>query len=209
MHEPALNNRSADPPADERPGRGPSPTDQTVPRPLRDRLQGQDSWAAVTGRHLYLLTDSRYTEQAEKECPTCRIVERTRTLAQTAGYMHLRPSSGSWPWTVRSAWPTGPGQETLKAASRPSLIRCPGPGDQRAWRDPVYPKGRPDRPEGPLAGLSSFARDHGECLGGSVGLYLRRLGAMTAFDTIIAFGRMPPGLITIQPLEGSDPMIRS
>jgi len=39
-------------------------------------FMGQDSWAAVTGRHLYLLTDSRYTEQAEKECPTCRIVNR-------------------------------------------------------------------------------------------------------------------------------------
>jgi Xaa-Pro aminopeptidase len=40
-------------------------------------FSGDDSWALVTPRTTYLITDSRYTEQAEKECVGCKIVERT------------------------------------------------------------------------------------------------------------------------------------
>ncbi|MCF7973846.1 MAG: aminopeptidase P family protein [Phycisphaerae bacterium] len=47
---------------------------------------GHDSWAAVTPHQVYLLTDSRYVEQAEKECPYCRIMVRSGSMAQlTAG----------------------------------------------------------------------------------------------------------------------------
>ena len=37
---------------------------------------GEDSWAAVAKGGVYLLTDSRYTEQAQKECPSCKIIDR-------------------------------------------------------------------------------------------------------------------------------------
>ena len=43
---------------------------------------GDDSWAFVTEGRIYLVTDSRYTEQAHKECPSCKIVERKDTLAK-------------------------------------------------------------------------------------------------------------------------------
>jgi Xaa-Pro aminopeptidase len=43
---------------------------------------GDDSWTFVTEGRVYLVTDSRYTEQAQKECPACRIVERKDTLAK-------------------------------------------------------------------------------------------------------------------------------
>jgi len=33
---------------------------------------GADSWAAIAGGRVWLLTDSRYTEQAQKECPSGR-----------------------------------------------------------------------------------------------------------------------------------------
>jgi len=46
---------------------------------------GSDSWALITGRKSYLLTDSRYSEQAGKECPICSIVERTGSLAELVG----------------------------------------------------------------------------------------------------------------------------
>jgi Xaa-Pro aminopeptidase len=42
---------------------------------------GDDSWAAITGRQVYLLTDSRYTEQAQKECPSCKIIDRAGPMA--------------------------------------------------------------------------------------------------------------------------------
>jgi len=45
---------------------------------------GEDSWALVIGRKVWLLTDSRYTEQAEDECVGCRIVERGKSTLEGA-----------------------------------------------------------------------------------------------------------------------------
>ena len=45
---------------------------------------GEDSWLLVQGRALWLLTDSRFTEQAEKECPGVTVVTRQRTLVEAA-----------------------------------------------------------------------------------------------------------------------------
>ncbi|HUS57436.1 MAG TPA: Xaa-Pro peptidase family protein [Planctomycetota bacterium] len=42
---------------------------------------GGDSWAIVTADYAALLTDSRYTEQAQNECRHCQVLERT-------GYLH-------------------------------------------------------------------------------------------------------------------------
>jgi len=43
---------------------------------------GDDSWAVITKGRAYLITDSRYTEQAQKECPHCKIIRRTDSLPQ-------------------------------------------------------------------------------------------------------------------------------
>jgi Xaa-Pro aminopeptidase len=48
-------------------------------------FSGEDSWTVVTGRAVYLLTDSRYTEQAQKECPLARIVQRKDPIAEAGG----------------------------------------------------------------------------------------------------------------------------
>lgn len=44
---------------------------------------GHDSWAFITMNKVYLLTDSRYIEQAEKECVNCKLVLRKDTLHNT------------------------------------------------------------------------------------------------------------------------------
>ena len=44
---------------------------------------GHDSWAVVTPKKVYLLTDSRYIEQAEKECKGCELILRKVTLHNT------------------------------------------------------------------------------------------------------------------------------
>jgi Xaa-Pro aminopeptidase len=44
---------------------------------------GEDSWAIITPRAVYLLTDSRYIEQAQGECPACKIIQRTNSLPAT------------------------------------------------------------------------------------------------------------------------------
>ena len=47
-------------------------------------FSGDDSWAVITGRAVYLLTDSRYTEQAQKECVGCKLIQRKDSLAEAA-----------------------------------------------------------------------------------------------------------------------------
>jgi len=43
---------------------------------------GHDSWLLVLPRNVVLITDSRYTEQAQAECVGCRVVERKGGLAK-------------------------------------------------------------------------------------------------------------------------------
>lgn len=43
---------------------------------------GHDSWAFVLPRSVVLVTDSRYTEQAQSECIGCKIVERKGSLTK-------------------------------------------------------------------------------------------------------------------------------
>lgn len=45
---------------------------------------GHDSWVLVLRRSIVLITDSRYTEQAQSECLGCRIVQRGGGLAKEA-----------------------------------------------------------------------------------------------------------------------------
>jgi Xaa-Pro aminopeptidase len=40
---------------------------------------GDDSWALVTPKKTYLITDSRFTEQAKGECQRCVIIEKRLT----------------------------------------------------------------------------------------------------------------------------------
>jgi len=47
---------------------------------------GGDSWAVIIGRRLWLLTDSRYIEQAQGSCVGCKIIQRKDSLiAEVAG----------------------------------------------------------------------------------------------------------------------------
>jgi Xaa-Pro aminopeptidase len=43
---------------------------------------GDDSWALITNRAVYLLTDSRYTEQAASQCRSCRVIQRRGTMVE-------------------------------------------------------------------------------------------------------------------------------
>jgi Xaa-Pro aminopeptidase len=48
-------------------------------------FMGEDSWALVGSRKSYLLTDSRYSEEAKKQCACCEIVERTEGMVKETG----------------------------------------------------------------------------------------------------------------------------
>ncbi|NNM84318.1 MAG: aminopeptidase P family protein, partial [Phycisphaerales bacterium] len=44
-------------------------------------FEGDDSWAVVTPKNIWLITDSRYEEQSARECPWVRTVVRRQGLA--------------------------------------------------------------------------------------------------------------------------------
>ncbi|MDD5328216.1 MAG: Xaa-Pro peptidase family protein [Phycisphaerae bacterium] len=48
---------------------------------------GGDSWVLITDKTVYLLTDSRYTEQAKNQCPACKIIERNKPMAETVAQL--------------------------------------------------------------------------------------------------------------------------
>jgi len=43
---------------------------------------GDDSWVVVFKKAVYLITDSRYTEQSQKQCRYCKIIERKKSMSQ-------------------------------------------------------------------------------------------------------------------------------
>jgi Xaa-Pro aminopeptidase len=55
-------------------------------------FSGDDSWLILTGSGAVLVTDSRYTLQAKKECPACRIFERKGSMIDAvAGILKKLP----------------------------------------------------------------------------------------------------------------------
>ena len=153
---------------------------------------GEDSWAIVTARAVYLLTDSRYTEQAQKECVGTVIVERKDLIAPAAGKLvrRLRPKRAV---AVESSisvamyrvlkksldLPLKPAEEiveTLRAvkdqqeiAAIKTAVAIAAVAFERAVHHV-----RPGMTESELAGI--------------VDLEMRRQGAKIGFETIVAFG---------------------
>ncbi|MGB8227404.1 MAG: aminopeptidase P family N-terminal domain-containing protein, partial [Sedimentisphaerales bacterium] len=45
-------------------------------------FRGDDSWLVLAGRNVWLVTDSRYTLAAKKECSGCKIYERKGAMTE-------------------------------------------------------------------------------------------------------------------------------
>lgn len=153
---------------------------------------GEDSWVVITGRGVYLLTDSRYTEQAQGECLGCRIIERTEPLPKEAVKLLKKLKSLRSAAVEKSA--TLADLEALqKSTVRPlkkvsnvieevrickdesevSAIRAAGRiASQALKQSRRYIK----------AGISESE------LAGRVDFQIRKLGARNSFETIVAFG---------------------
>jgi Xaa-Pro aminopeptidase len=153
---------------------------------------GEDSWAIVTARAVYLLTDSRYTEQAQKECVGTVIVERKDLIAPAAGKLirKLRPKAAV---AVESSIsvamyrvlkkgldvplkPAGEIIETLRAVKdeeETAAIKTAAAIAATAFKRAVR-HAKPGVTEGELAGI--------------LDLEMRRQGAKIGFETIVAFG---------------------
>jgi len=155
-------------------------------------FSGEDSWAVVAKSTVYLLTDSRYTEQAQKECPHASIVERKALIAEAAGKLVGKLKSArtvaveksislaqyeALKKNVQARLKAVDGlvedQRSVKDASELAAIRSAAAIAATAFERAVRHI-RPGITEGTLAGI--------------LDLEMRRQGAKVGFETIVAFG---------------------
>ena len=155
-------------------------------------FSGEDSWAVVTGRTVYLLTDSRYTEQAQKECPLARIAERKDPIAEAGGKLIGRLKFAqivaveksisleqydalkkSMDVPLRAVDGLVEEQRSVKDADETAAIRSAAAIAATAFERAVRHVG-PGITESELAGI--------------LDLEMRRQGAKVGFETIVAFG---------------------
>jgi Xaa-Pro aminopeptidase len=153
---------------------------------------GDDSWAVITKGGVYLLTDSRYTEQAQKECACCRIIQRTDSLSEAvakllrklksvqavtvekstslADFEALRKHTEARPKSIANVIET---IRSSKAVSEIVAIKAAARVAAQALKHTLrYIK--PGTTESEVAGMLDFQ--------------IRKLGATNSFPTIVAFG---------------------
>lgn len=155
-------------------------------------FSGDSSWMILTAKGSCLLTDSRFGEQAHKECPFCRIVERKTTIAPEAGRIISRLKSISSVGVedttqvrffdalkkhlnvgVKKTAGLVERFRVVKDAEEVSAIRAAAKLAQKAL-DATLPSIRAGMTESQVAGVFDYE--------------VRQLGSRTAFDTIVAFG---------------------
>jgi len=153
---------------------------------------GHDSWALITKSSVYLLTDSRYTEQARKECLRTTLVERRGSIAEAAGklvqklksvrnvalsrsmslaaYETLKKSIGI---PLKKVDGLLEAARSIKDSTEIAAIKTAANVSARAL-EKTKPSFRPGITEVELAGI--------------LDLEIRRLGSQNGFETIVAFG---------------------
>ncbi len=152
---------------------------------------GDDSWAVITSRSLYLITDSRYTEQAAKECSNCKIIERTGPMAQAVAKLikKTRPKKVA----VESSTSVN-AFEALKKNITGQLKTISG----------IIETVRSIKDSTEIAAIKKAAKIANEALdktlkfikpgiteselAGQLDFQLRKLASINSFDTIVAFG---------------------
>jgi len=153
---------------------------------------GDDSWAVISRGGVYLITDSRYTEQAQKECAGCKIIERAEPMAEAAAKLVKRFKSVHTVYIEKSSSVSvlesldkhvkgkvkavGGIIETVreyKNADEARAIRTAGRTAMKALKISL---------KFARAGISENE------LAGRIDFEIRKLGAVISFDTIVAFG---------------------
>ena len=155
-------------------------------------FMGHDSWAVVTAKQVYLLTDSRYIEQAQKECTGCTILERSGSLEQLVA-ARLNRIGDVQAITVEDTIPISVFSQLKRKLRIPVkpitgcvevLRRVKDKQEIGTIKKAVkiakdalqttLPLIKPGRSEAEVAGL--------------LDLHIRKLDATNAFSTIVAFG---------------------
>jgi Xaa-Pro aminopeptidase len=153
---------------------------------------GDDSWALISPGNVYLITDSRYTEQAQKECPVCEIIERSGPITKAvAGLIKKQKSRKSIALessvsiaayekvkenlkrSIKSATGIIETVRAVKDSDEAALVKKAATIAAKALRETLKFL-KPPITENEFAGLLEFN--------------IRKAGAAISFDTIVAFG---------------------
>ena len=155
-------------------------------------FSGDDSWAVITKGAVYLLTDSRYVEQARKECPDCRIIQRLDSLAAAVAELVKKFKSVE---TVTV-------EKSISLAALGELKRQVKTRVKSAAN--IIETFRNVKDAGEIAAIKGTARIAAQALkqtlefikpgisenelAGMLDFQIRKLGARSSFETIIALG---------------------
>jgi Xaa-Pro aminopeptidase len=155
-------------------------------------FSGEDSWALVTKGAVYLITDSRYTEQAQKECLLTSLVERKDPIAQATGRLLGKLRSVRVAAAEKSISLTA--YQNLRKAVKGPLKTVGGIIEEvRSVKDSFEISAIRKAADIAAAALERtlpFIRPGiTECeLSGIIDLQIRKLGSKNSFETIVAFG---------------------
>ncbi|MGA2092635.1 MAG: Xaa-Pro peptidase family protein [Sedimentisphaerales bacterium] len=151
---------------------------------------GEDSWAIVLPKVVVLITDSRYSEQAAKECKNCRIVVRKNSMIKTIVKLLKKPEENIALEKSASIADLEALKKELKRKIKPvaniveTVRRVKDDGEIAAIKTAAKIAGRAlsnairrmraGMTENELAGMLDFE--------------IRKLGGHIGFETIVAFG---------------------
>ena len=170
---------------------------------------GDDSWAAIAKGRVYLLTDSRYTEQAQKECPSCKIIDRAGPMAKAVAKLVKKLKSVRMV-TVEDSVSMADFEQlkkNLKAvgcATHTFLVSKRGQDARDTIAAGIIETARSIKDESEIAIIRSAAAISTKALAqtlpyikpgvteselaGMLDFQIRKLGARNSFETIVAFG---------------------
>lgn len=153
---------------------------------------GDDSWVVISSGTVYLLTDSRYTEQARRQCRNCRIISRKEPIAKAAAKL-LKKTKSKKVIAVESST-TLEQLVQLKKYYRRKVKNISGLVESlRRQKDETEIAAIKAAIKVALKALQSVRRrirpgiTEGE-LAGRLEFEIRRFGAQCSFETIVAFG---------------------
>ncbi|HEW79588.1 MAG TPA: aminopeptidase P family protein [Phycisphaerales bacterium] len=155
-------------------------------------FSGSDSWVAITPAGVYLLTDSRYTEQAQNQCPSCRVIQRAGPMVEAISKLIKKLSSVQTVAIEKST--TIAAFEALKKQVKARLKSVAN----------IIEEVRSSKDAGEIAAIRAAAQIAAQALkqtlryiktgitenelAGMLDFQIRKLGAVNSFDTIVAFG---------------------
>ncbi len=155
---------------------------------------GEESWTILTKTGVYLLTDSRYIEQAQKECVQTTILQR-------AGKDPIAQAGGRFLRKLRSVKTVGV-EKSISVGMFEILRKNAGIPLKPVAGIVEEPRNTKDLDETAdiMAAAAIAAQAFGEILqqikpgmtenamAGALDLQMRKLGAKNSFETIVAFG---------------------